>query len=52
MSALAADGAIDEESISSSELQTIYSPLSQRVNESLAKQESIMTQVQVSCLTT
>lgn len=47
LSALHADGAIDEESMSNQELQSIYGPLSQQVNESLAKQEQVMAQVQV-----
>lgn len=47
VSALAADGAIDEDSISSAELQKIYGPLTQRVNENLSKQEQIMSQIQV-----
>ena len=47
VSALAADGAIDENTLSSTELQTIYGPFTQRINESLAKQEQVMGQVQV-----
>ena len=47
MAAMAADGIIDEESISAAELQTIYGSLTERVNESLSKQESMIGQVQV-----
>ena len=47
VSALAADGAIDETTLSTTELQTIYGPFTQRINESLAKQEQVMGQVQV-----
>ena len=46
-SALAADGAINEEMLSESELDRIYGPLRQQVNESLQKQDSVMAQVQV-----
>ena len=45
--ALAADGAIDEDSLSGAELQTLYGPLTQQVNESLAKQEQVLSQTQV-----
>ncbi|XP_078334645.1 programmed cell death 6-interacting protein-like isoform X3 [Crassostrea virginica] len=45
-SALAADGAINEEMLSESELDRIYGPLRQQVNESLQKQDSVMAQVQ------
>lgn len=48
VSALAADGAIDEDSLSNSELQNIYAPLTQQVNDSLATQERVLSQVQVS----
>ena len=47
VSALAADGAINETTLSTTELQTIYGPFTQRINESLAKQEQVMGQVQV-----
>ncbi|XP_067933589.1 programmed cell death 6-interacting protein-like [Watersipora subatra] len=46
VAAMAADGIIDEESISAAELQTIYGSLTERVNESLSKQESMIGQVQ------
>lgn len=46
-SALASDGAINEEMLSASELDRIYGPLRQQVNESLQKQDSVMSQVQV-----
>jgi len=49
VSALAADGAIDEDSLSNSELQNIYAPLTQQVNDSLATQERVLSQVQVTC---
>lgn len=45
-SALASDGAINEEMLSASELDRIYGPLRQQVNESLQKQDSVMSQVQ------
>ena len=47
MAALAADGAIDEEGLSGVELQNTFGPLSQQVNESLAKQAEVMSNIQV-----
>lgn len=47
VSALAADGALDEDSLSGAELQTIYGPLTQQITDSLTKQEQVMGQVQV-----
>lgn len=49
VAALAADGAIDEEPLSTAELSTVYGPLIERVNESLASQGKIIAQVQVGC---
>jgi len=46
VSALAADGALDEDSLSGAELQTIYGPLTQQITDSLTKQEQVMGQVQ------
>ena len=46
-SALASDGAINEEMLSMGELDKIYGPLREQVNESLKKQDSVMAQVQV-----
>ncbi|XP_061174111.1 programmed cell death 6-interacting protein-like isoform X2 [Saccostrea echinata] len=45
-SALASEGAINEEMLSMSELDRIYGPLREQVNESLRKQDSVMAQVQ------
>ncbi|XP_048781056.2 programmed cell death 6-interacting protein-like isoform X4 [Ostrea edulis] len=47
-SALATDGAINEEMLSGSELDRIYGPLRQQVSDSLQKQDSVMSQVQTS----
>lgn len=46
MTALAQDGAVNEETLSASELDRIYSPLRQQVAESLQKQEQLVTQIQ------
>ncbi|XP_013400625.1 programmed cell death 6-interacting protein [Lingula anatina] len=46
MAALAQDGAINEESLSAAELDRIYGPLQQQVQESCERQESIMINVE------
>lgn len=48
--ALASDGAIDDEGLSNMEIQQVYGPITQQINESLAKQESVMSQIQVKYL--
>lgn len=48
VTALAADGAINEESITSAELQAIYGPLIEKVKLSLLQQEQMLGQIQVS----
>lgn len=45
--ALAADGAIDEEALSVSELDRVYAPLRQQVSDSIHKQETILARIQV-----
>ncbi|XP_025081539.1 programmed cell death 6-interacting protein-like isoform X2 [Pomacea canaliculata] len=44
--ALAADGAIDEEALSVSELDRVYAPLRQQVSDSIHKQETILARIQ------
>lgn len=44
---MAADGAIDEEALSVSELDRVYAPLRQQVSDSIHKQETILARIQV-----
>ncbi|KAH9524394.1 Rhophilin, Rho GTPase binding protein [Bulinus truncatus] len=44
--ALASDGMINEEAISQSELDRIYSPLREQVSESIHRQEMVLAQIQ------
>lgn len=50
LTALAQDGAINEEALSTAELDTRYSGYTQRVQQSLRSQEEILAQVQVCTL--
>lgn len=50
LTALAQDGAINEESLSAAELDTRYSAYTQRVQQNLRSQEEILAQVQVCML--
>ncbi len=47
MTALAQDGAINEENLSRSELERIYAPLRQQVTDSVQRQESVLANIQV-----
>ena len=47
MTALAQDGAIDEQALTVSELDTIYSPLREQVSDSIYRQENLVSQIQV-----
>ena len=46
--ALAQDGMINEEAISVSELERLYSPLREQVSDSIHRQETVLSQIQVS----
>lgn len=50
LTALAQDGAINEEALSTGELDTRYGTYTQRVQQSLRSQEEILAQVQVCIL--
>ena len=47
MRALAEDGAMDEEKLTSQELDSIYTPLREQVSGSLLRQEQILSRIQV-----
>ena len=47
LSALAADGVINEEAISNQNLDYVYGPLIQQVGDSLRRQEGILNNIQV-----
>jgi hypothetical protein len=47
MSTLAQNGSIDEEQVSSEQLDIVYSPLRELVSENIHQQESILERVQV-----
>ena len=47
MTALAQDGAVNEEALSAAELDRIYTPLRQQVSESLQRQEHTVNKIQV-----
>lgn len=47
LTALAQDGAINEEAISVTELDRIYGSYTQKVQESLKKQEELLKNIQV-----
>ena len=47
LSALAADGVINEEAISNQNLDNVYGPLIQQVGDSIRRQEGILNNVQV-----
>lgn len=49
LSALAQDGAINEAELSNENLSQIYGALQKQVKESIAKQESLLSNIQV-CL--
>ena len=48
MAAMAAEGLINEESISSQELDRVYGPLRQQVVDSCQRQDMLMARIQVS----
>ena len=48
MAAMAAEGLINEESISTQELDRVYGPLRQQVVDSCQRQEMLMARIQVS----
>lgn len=50
LTALAQDGAINEEALSTAELDTRYGTYTQRVQQNLRSQEEILAQVQVGIL--
>lgn len=45
--ALAADGVINEEMLSGSELERIYSPLREQISDSVLRQEKVLANIQV-----
>lgn len=47
LTALAQDGAINEEALMSSELDTRYGSYTQRVQQNLRRQEELLSQIQV-----
>ena len=47
MAAMAQDGAIDEHSLSVTEIDRIYDPLKEQVSESCSRQEALLAAVQV-----
>ena len=47
MGAMAAEGLINEEAISSQELDRVYGPLRQQVVDSCQRQEMLMARIQV-----
>ncbi len=47
MTALAQDGAISEDSLSSAELDRIYGPLRGQVTDSIHRQETVLANIQV-----
>lgn len=47
LSALLKDGAIDEESLSSQKLDSIYGTMRERVSESIRGQEDLLQKIQV-----
>jgi len=47
MSALAADGLVNEEAISSEELDRVYGPLRQQVVDSCQRQDMLLARIQV-----
>ncbi len=47
MTALAQDGAIDEQALSVVELDRIYSPLREQVSDSINRQEALVANIQV-----
>ena len=49
MAAMAAEGLINEEAISSQELDRVYGPLRQQVVDSCQRQDMLMARIQVSC---
>ena len=47
MRSLAQDGAVDEETLSTQELDNLYSPLREQVSDSLHRQELLLSKIQV-----
>ncbi len=47
LGALAADGALDEEGLSTGELDRKYTPLREQVTASMQRQESVLANIQV-----
>lgn len=47
MAALAADGALDESSLSETELDRVFGPLRTQVTDSLQRQESLLYNIEV-----
>jgi hypothetical protein len=47
MAALAADGVVNEEMISSQELDSVYGPLRQQVVDSCQRQDMLLARIQV-----
>ena len=47
MRSLAQDGAVDEETLSTGELENMYSPLREQVSDSVHRQETLVSQIQV-----
>lgn len=47
LSALAEDGAINEESLSQDQLNSVYMPLREQVSSSLSRQEALLGKIQV-----
>ena len=50
MAALAADGVVNEEMISSQELDTVYGPLRQQVVDSCQRQDMLLARIQASVI--
>ena len=50
MAAMAAEGLVNEESISAQELDRVYGPLRQQVVDSCQRQEMLMARIQVSLI--
>ena len=47
MRSLAQDGAVDEETLSTGELDNMFSPLREQVSDSVHRQETLVSQIQV-----
>lgn len=50
LTALAQDGALNEEAISVTELDRLYGSLTHKVQETLTKQEELLNSIQVFCV--